>query len=577
MRFYILDPIAALSDRREEQAQTPVGGKTAEQCDDCKTEAGVDKFCKTCQKSLCEYCAKRHSRARDNHEIIIVSKTDTESDFPINLIPCPVHPLRNAVEFCNKCSVPICVTCNDEMHMNHSTVAIDMKYIESTEKLKYLARDMEQNTLPILVSNMEHLRQELKLHEQGLQDVENEVNKFRKQLKTAVDEGCDSLIDELRQTQADQISDINDVLSDLERQVQEIEQLISMYGGEVRGGGLDLIEYSIAAQHISDSLPSIISYGIPMFVPSQDILNALTNHVLCDIKWDPKVINLTKLKIPSKADLKCEKPLLDIELSDSFCTDISSTSVVPASKDTLWIAGRHSETMHMYDTKGEKIRSITMREQAKILDLAVKQSGDVIVCTSDNKVSLVTVDGAVNTLIDTEPYCPKGVCLTKRTEIAVCMTSRDGNYLAVFSSDGRKKVRKIIVNDHHGKQILVDPRRVVMNGEYFSVMNFLSNVVTCDEVGKVTWVYDGSKTKFGELFATGICGDKFCNLFISDYRNDCLHYVDREGGLIQILLTRGQPGIKRPIGIGVDDDAVEGKVWVGTNRHELLVLKYKTH
>ena len=112
-----------------------------------------------------------------------------------------------------------------------------------------------------------------------------------------------------------------------------------------------------------------------------------------------------------------------------------------------------------------------------------------------------------------------------------------------------------------GKQLLPEPTRVVMNGDFFSVLNYVSNVVTCDEDGKVRWVYDGSHTEAGEFMAMGICIDKFRNLLISDRDNHCVHYVDREGSLVQILLTREQHGIDYPMGIGVDDDT--GTVWFG--------------
>ena len=216
--------------------------------------------------------------------------------------------------------------------------------------------------------------------------------------------------------------------------------------------------------------------------------------------------------------------------------------------------------MEMYDITGKRIRSVTVG--ANILDIAVKQTGDVIVCNTDRKVRLVRVNDVVADLIETAPYSPQGVGLNEREEIVVCMAGMgDENHVAVYSPDGKKQLRRIVMKDNKGRQLLTDPYRVVVNGEYISVMNYGSNVVTCDEDGKVRWVYDGSQAVLGKLYATGMCVDKFCNFLISDWKNNCVHYVDRDGGLLQVILTEGKHGIEQPRGIGVDDET--GTVWVG--------------
>ena len=144
--------------------------------------------------------------------------------------------------------------------------------------------------------------------------------------------------------------------------------------------------------------------------------------------------------------------------------------------------------------------------------------------------------------------------------------------MAVYSPDGKTKVRDIVVKDDNGKQLLTDPYRVVINSEDISVLNYLSNVVTSGQDGKVRWVYDGSQAKHGKLDAAGMCIDKFYNLLISDYYNSRVHYVDREGVLIQILLTRFQHGINSPWGIGVDHDT--GNVWLGSTSTNVKIFRY---
>ena len=286
-------------------------------------------------------------------------------------------------------------------------------------------------------------------------------------------------------------------------------------------------------------------------------------------------MNLIKPTKFRRADSGYLRSIIEIKQCGSFPTDDSCTSLVPTGKDTVWVANVGRDTMQMYGIAGKRIRSVTARPEFCILDLAVKQSGDVIVCYKD-KVCFVTKKGTVTTIFDTASYIPKGVSLNENEDIMVCMAGMgDENHVVVYSPDGKKQVKKIVLKDHQGKQLLADPTRVV-NGEYISVMNWESNIVTCDEDGRVKWVYDGSQTETGRLDAVGMCVDRFSNLLISDYESQCVHYVDREGVLIQILLTRDKHGIKKPLGIGVDDK--KQTVWVGVREEmfhsQVWIFKY---
>ena len=164
--------------------------------------------------------------------------------------------------------------------------------------------------------------------------------------------------------------------------------------------------------------------------------------------------------------------------------------------------------------------------------------------------------------------------MTAREEIVVCMVGQgDKNHVTVYSQDGKSNVRDITVKDGQGRQMLTDPLCIVMNGEDFSVVNCDINVVTFDEGGKVRWVYDGSQAeREGRFTPHGLCVDKFCNLLITDRYRHYVHFVDRKGVLIQLLMTENQHGIQSPLGIGIDNET--GKVWVGNDGGKVWVAKY---
>ena len=187
------------------------------------------KYCTTCLKSLCEGCAKRHKRERGtcNHEISPrTGNLIRTSELSAIVNPCPVHSACNASRFCNECDNPCCIKCVDEKHQNHSIISIESKYLECEDKLNDLATNVERNILPALVSNMEQLKEALKVRENGFQDVESEVNRFREELKAAVDERCDKLICDLIEKEIEQISNICDIISDFEMKIRESECFI---------------------------------------------------------------------------------------------------------------------------------------------------------------------------------------------------------------------------------------------------------------------------------------------------------------------------------------------------------------
>ena len=259
-------------------------------------------------------------------------------------------------------------------------------------------------------------------------------------------------------------------------------------------------------------------------------------------------------------------PDISIGKVNAFDTIINARILTPVGNNSAWISGIDNDTMHLYKGNGRKLKTVTIQKYSDIFDISVRKSGDVVVSTADMRVRLLALNGEVSTLINTEPSSPKGICLTQKEEIVVCMViqwKEEENHLSVFSTDGKTFIRKIECKNTQKKQMFVDPERVVTNGEDISVMNRMSNVVTCDQSGNVKWVYDGSQAKLnGKFEAYGMCIDKFCHLIVSDGKNNCVHYVDRNGGLIQLLLTRAQHGIKLPWGIGVDDET--GSIWLGS-------------
>ena len=155
---------------------------------------------------------------------------------------------------------------------------------------------------------------------------------------------------------------------------------------------------------------------------------------MSQIEWEDRKINL--IEHSTHVDtFEPTKSIFNIKKLSFFYINHSATSVVPTGKGTAWISSFHSNKIDLYDIRGKRISEITLTEG--VLDLAVKQTGDIIVCNRDNKVRLVTVGGTETILFNTAHYRPQCVCLTKTEEIMVCMANKDNdNHVAVCSPNG---------------------------------------------------------------------------------------------------------------------------------------------
>ena len=178
------------------------------------------------------------------------------------------------------------------------------------------------------------------------------------------------------------------------------------------------------------------------------------------------------------------------------------------------------------------------------------------------------------TLIDTTPFEASGVCLTGTGQIVVCMRGQqERNHVAVYSPDGKTKMGEIKGRDTKGKQWITDPFRVVQNSQYCCIINFRENLVAIDQSGSQRWVYDGTQAKLSKYFSPhGVCTDHVQNVLVSDTDNQCVHYLETEGRLIQVILTERQIGLAYHWVIDVDDET--GQVWVGNSSGDLVVAKY---
>ncbi|KAK3088295.1 hypothetical protein FSP39_017197 [Pinctada imbricata] len=532
--------------------------QTFVECGICKGNANISWFCKNCPTSLCDACATTH-RATEQYKFhTIVERTYTVLRLfgPAKIAEqCEVHPEKDISSYCNECDAPCCISCLVQNHQRHEISTIEDKYLDAERRLNVYYKQLDT------VDEMEEqTKEDVKEDNFKVEKVINDINEFREDFIQNFNRSCDDLI-----TEVNQISKkTTEAFRGIEESKKMIESLKKEIEEKIERGKLDIIKYQ--PPKLESLVPKIERHKRVniTFEPSMKILEVMKESA-----------GEIKSKEIEREEMDRSKMLRSVHVQKlhSFDSKIGVTSLTTAGNNMAWVMHHSSPTMYLYNDKGDVVTSVKVGGSEGINDMAITQSGEMIVTCEDKRTMCVSVNGTVSTMIDTEPFGCYGVCVTDKQEIVVCMGDQgDKNHVAVYSSDGRSKAREIRSRDGQGKHLITNPYRVVQNGQDLCVVNYGRNVVCVDERDNVRWMYDGKKAKLGRSFyPLGICVDKYNNLLVTDLTKHCVHYIDREGGLIQVILTQ-EPGLMGHSGICVDDDIWH--VWVGIAMGKVVIAKY---
>ncbi|KAK3088284.1 hypothetical protein FSP39_017106 [Pinctada imbricata] len=538
------------------------------ECGICKGNANISWFCKNCPASLCDACASTHRTTKQYKSHTIVERTYTVLRLfgPAKIAEqCEVHPEKDISSYCNECDVPCCISCLVQNHQRHEISTIEDKYLDAEKRLNVYYKQLDTDVKPTVDKMEDQVKEDVKEDNLTVKKVINDINEFRKDFIQSFNRSCDDLITEINQIS----KKTTEAFGGIDKSKKMIESLKKEIEEKIERGKLDIIKYQ----------PPKLESVIP----------SIKRRKKLNITFEPsiKVLEVMKESVGKIKSKKIEREVMDrstilrslhVQKRHSFRSRIGATSMTAAGDNTAWVMVYDSPTMYLYNNKGEVVRSVTVKGGDGINDMAITYSGEMIVACDDKKVRCVSVNGKVSTMIDTTPFDCYGVCVTDKQEIVVCMSDQDDkNHVAVYSSIGRSKVREIRGMDGQGKHLITDPYCVIQNGQDLCVVNRAenggSNVVCVDERDNIIWVYDGKQARLeGPFRPRGICVDRYNNMLVTDLNSFCIHYINREGGLIQVILTEEQTGLWGHWGICVDDDT--GHVWIGNSLKKVVIAKY---
>src|SRR6218665_478999 len=202
-------------------------------CDACQedndlgSEADIplaEMYCADCNQRLCAECCKNHRKfkATKNHRMLQLDGAQINIPSIVKPCVCDRHEDKPLDIYCSDCQEAICVTCLYDNHKNHDTspvskIAPDFRKIiqKHGDCTTNFSRDLEQqrtgndNQKAIFLGLVE--------------DLENEIDRSKQNLKECAERDCDSLLQKLYYLKQERIKENESQLCDIDAVLESLE------------------------------------------------------------------------------------------------------------------------------------------------------------------------------------------------------------------------------------------------------------------------------------------------------------------------------------------------------------------
>ncbi|XP_062574495.1 uncharacterized protein LOC134236341 [Saccostrea cucullata] len=505
-------------------------------CDLCQT-AALQSHCKLCRVNLCIVCVGKHlSDASTRHNIVPYIKHRTSSpNYPI----CPNHTQKLCRLYCEKCDIPVCSTCiSSDKHHGHKLRIALLKQSSKTKDLENNLQEIEERIYPT--------------YEEIASDLDSEIvnlDKHYEKLTTAVTKQGEDWHREINIIVKNQQFEIDEMkikhLAALNKQEKEIKQIIS----ELKQSIVDLKkilnsnDISLTSAYKSRnaefrSIPSKVNISLPSFSPHQ-----INTEQLHQMFGSLSALSITteehgcKMKTPEAVSCPPVKPLLDEpELFTTIARYSRLHSLTCLSDEEIWTCGLRN-IMELYNLQGKLLKSIQTKSGSIPRDMAVTRSGDLVYTDPDARTVNIVKNKKIQEVISLRRWTPHYVCCTSSGDLLVTMVSNDYKQLKVVLYSG-STAKKTIQFDSEGNPLFsscyfINENR---NLDICVADNSARAVVVVNQAGKLRFRYTGhpSTTK-GPFDPFGITTDSQSQILTADYKNCCIHIVDKDGQFLRYI------------------------------------------
>ena len=541
-------------------------------CDLC--DKSTHDFCNSCQVSLCEKCVKKHRVDFQSliHDIVPFLDRKIQLVCP----ECQHHPGQRCEANCLQCSEPVCFRCViSGPHKRHEIEELTKTYDDIKKKIEKDKEEIKNKSIPEYQRKHAELENSMSRTKTMYDDIKTESEKLRKLWHQEVDSIFDKL-DSMSQSHREENinflqeyhTKIRKLISCMYETVEQNEKLLkSKKWSEVSKYMSKLKEYQNCPEKLDSHMPTLdskIDHGKELSIKIgyfSAILKQLPQNSLPD-----DVFHSTKRiwEVNENASIIATIP-----------TDYKNVLGVACVGDAeAWISG-NNRTITRVDIHGIVKDTLTTTCQFGPCGIALTRKGELIFIDRDNATVNIVRHGKSMTLITTPwGWVPWGLYCTRSGDILVHISFFFDKHKIIRYQEQRKTQE--IVNDRQGKPIFEDGLgKLYMsennNGDICVSDTSANTVVVVDKTERVRFRCDGKQAFREKTFVPkDIVTDKFSQIIVADYNNNCLHILDQNG---QFLRCVDKCGLEKPHELSVDS---KGRLWVGCESGKIKLIQYLT-
>ncbi|XP_061196806.1 uncharacterized protein LOC133205082 [Saccostrea echinata] len=554
-------------------------------CEICEEKVPAIWICMDCDQNLCEKCKNAHLKSRASVNCNVVS-IFMKKKYAFDENSCLFHPREISQQFCRSCNRTVCSKCIALEHNRHNYVDLDEVVREKKANLHKRLDRLRKQDLPEIRIRTSMLQKNQEEYSKSVQNLIHEIYKRHEIWKRKAEEIRDKVLRDIKKTEKDDMETMRRVRNSLEKSCSEMELLLENLEKEIDvKSDRKCVNFCDNAEKKIDRLvvPKKLDPPKPPKFVTMAFSTSLMTRQFGLLEPHIKVIKPKpeKTKVPSpEVKRRVVKNRL-VTIVYTLQTPWNIFSVCPVGKGTAWIGAGHSDksvrngSLFLVDVDGNT--TMTLKTGYNPLSLTVTKSGNLLFC-SGFRCRLVDFNnsGKITIFNDKATYT-KGVTTTKDDDVLVSYVN-EGKIIRMTPNG---KILETIENDNKGHKLVESPLSVkentngdiyVINGVSGKYLTAKGKELVCLSDGKIKFKYYGNTTTQASSKPTfsDISCDKKCNIFISDYHNDCVHMLDKDGRFLRFVGTR-EDGIINPEGIAIDN---KGNLMLCSQNHLIYIENY---
>lgn len=475
---------------------------------------------------------------------------------------CEKHPEEYQNFFCNDCDEFICTECVKTDHRDHDWNTVRKISIKRKSRLSGKCGEIRDGDLPKIIDQISKVDSLMK---QNVADRDGEITRLEAHSKDVIKE-FDRVVMDRKKVLESGFERKNRKLREIKSKLKTKEAKLRETVCELEGSSLS--DYTLlnvdcrlnkVLSIVSDD--NIEDYRYSMHFKSGIMTEKSLESLLGTVK-DYDDFSLTKI-----ASFKHEKGnIIALEVDDH------GNAVLVASNQTF---------LDTINTKGKCFCRTEIG--CDINDFVVLVNGDIVFSDGSSGAIKKTTDNTVETLVETSPLTPEGICLTNTCDDDILVTMSDPSQdikdskglVKMFSVHGREKM--VFEYHENGKRLFTLPFRIVQNkNEDICVLDNLSEeqgvLHTISKGGSSQFIYEGNPGQQHSFCPVDVVCDNFCNLIVMDAKNYAIHLLDSMGNFMKYLRTDPEDR-KASLSLALYGDIL----WTGGHSGHIRVYRYSNH